>query len=53
MRWRRLRASLLLMSSMLSALSKEDTIENMLPSAISMLSEDVIKEVGEARAREA
>ena len=34
---------------MLSALSKEDSLEDMLPSAISMLSEDVVKEVGTSR----
>ena len=41
--------SLLLMSNMLSMLSKEETITSMLSSAISLLSEDVIKEVGTAR----
>ncbi|KAK8820577.1 hypothetical protein WA577_006637, partial [Blastocystis sp. JDR] len=41
---KRVPTSLLLMSSMLSALSKEDSLEDMLPSAISMLSEDVVKE---------
>lgn len=34
------------MSNMLSVLSKEDTIESMLSSAVGLLSEDVIKEVG-------
>lgn len=41
------------MSSMLSALSKEDSLEDMLPSAISMLSDDVVKEVGAALKGEA
>lgn len=41
--------SLLLMSNMLSMLSKEETITSMLSSAVSLLSEDVIKEVGAVR----
>ena len=37
--------SLLVMSNMLSMLSKDETIETMLASAVGLLSEDVIKEV--------
>lgn len=37
--------SLLVMSNMLSMLSNDETIETMLPSAVSLLSDDVIKEV--------
>lgn len=38
--------SLLVMSNMLSMLSKDETIETMLASAVGLLSDDVIKEVG-------
>ena len=41
------------MSSMRSALSTEDSLEDILPSAISMLSDDVVKEVGAALKGEA
>ena len=34
------------MSNMLSMLSKDETIETMLASAVGLLSDDVIKEVG-------
>ena len=46
---KRVPTTLLVMANMLSMLAKEDTIESMLPSAISMLSDDVVKEVGERR----
>lgn len=42
---KRVPTTLLVMANMLSMLAKEDTIESMLPSAVSMLSENVIKEV--------
>ena len=46
---KRVPTTLLVMANMLSMLAKEDTIESMLPSAISMLSDDVVKEVGVRR----
>ncbi len=42
---KRVPTSLLVMSNMLSILRKEDNIETMLSSAVSMLNEDVVKEV--------
>ena len=42
---KRVPTTLLVMANMLSMLAKEVSIESMLPSAVSMLSEDVIKEV--------
>ena len=47
---KRVPTTLLVMSNMLAMFAKENTMESMLPSAVSMLSDDVIKEVrhGEA-----
>lgn len=49
---KRVPTTLLVMANMLSMLAKEDTIESMLPSAVSMLSENVIKEVEMGRGSE-
>lgn len=51
---KRVPTTLLVMANMLSMLAKEDTIESMLPSAVSMLPDDVVKEVrlkGECESR--
>ena len=47
---KRVPTTLLVMANMLAMFAKENTMEAMLPSAVSMLSDDVIKEVrhGEA-----
>ena len=40
-------AGMLVISNMLSMVKKEDTLDGMLPSAVSMLNDEVIKEVGD------